>query len=879
MLSTAVVVTGAGAVPVEETAYGRSGLRLEIRPDPKGLLAHGSFATVEGTHARAGISARWIAVVDPLAAPYYPSAFIPTDVPDAAANEALFQEWVRVLHENKLPVVSWYPLIFSKSGVAAHPEWRQRFLIPEPEGHTKGITACFHTGFGEALIRFCNEAIERFGLDGFWFDGSAWTQIWDRPLPLSCACDACRALFHQETGLDLPTRVDWSDPTFRRWVAWRYDAFARYIGRLARAIRQRHPHAAIVVNHYHRPTIPWHSAIPLNPFEADIITGSEATGPARVDLTMRLCRAYGRKQSEVWRPFTDGSNVAATNDLVHHALDCITAGGMPSFGGGVLTAPEAVAAVQTVSQVIDTLLPYVGGSSVKDAVLHLSQQAETFYFSRAPKGLGWDVEPFWASVESWTDGFGGAHRPPDYLYDRTLTRQGLAGYRLLLMPMSLALSEAQARTVIAFVQGGGTLLLGIGVGHCDEWGEPRPTNPLGEAFGFAWERIPSPEADEIEAVTLVPAEGGEALNVLGLHAPFRLRGDEWQVLYRHGTTPDAAPAIATRSFGKGRVLLIDTDLGAAPAGWQAVYGGDTRIAVTDERARQGRQALKLVDGPRAEHSFFPDVEMNFSRVALPRYPGLRFACDLWMEPRAAVSIELRQRHNGVRLGPSLHFAGGKVKTHAGELGAVPAAQWVHVEIAVRFAETTGAVYDLTLEGEEGPLGRYTDLPCIHSNFNGCNWAVLFGAGEESATFYVDNLRLERVDAAGRHTVALADDFEAIPVGGTQPRAALPPLAGVLTMLAARYAPPVIAVEAPASVRLGAFRQGRQVILHLHNRQGTPAEWKQPVGPAVTLALDFPARRARRLLTGEALPLHRAEGRTRLTVPSIGLHEVVIVEIP
>ena len=181
-----------------------------------------------------------------------------------------------------------------------------------------------------------------------------------------------------------------------------------------------------------------------------------------------------------------------------------------------------------------------------------------------------------------TDGFGGAHRPPDYLYDRTLTRQGLAGYRLLLMPMSLALSEAQARTVIAFVQGGGTLLLGIGVGHCDEWGEPRPTNPLGEAFGFAWERIPSPEADEIEAVTLVPAEGGEALNVLGLHAPFRLRGDEWQVLYRHGTTPDAAPAIATRPWqGAGSPHRHRP---GAPAGWQAVYGGDTRIAVTDERA-------------------------------------------------------------------------------------------------------------------------------------------------------------------------------------------------------------------------------------------------------------------------------------------------------
>ena len=59
----------------------------------------------------------------------------------------------------------------------------------------------------------------------------------------------------------------------------------------------------MVINHYHRPGIPWHSAIPIDLYAADIISGSEAFDPDTLDLTMRLCRAYNRPQSEVWRMF------------------------------------------------------------------------------------------------------------------------------------------------------------------------------------------------------------------------------------------------------------------------------------------------------------------------------------------------------------------------------------------------------------------------------------------------------------------------------------------------------------------------------------------------------------------------------------------------
>jgi hypothetical protein len=685
-------------------------------------------------------------------------------------------------------------------------------------------------------------------------------------------CEACKREFRAATGCDAPTEVNWGDLVFRRWVAWRYEALGGYLGRLARGIRAVHPNATVVVNHYHRPIIPWQGAIPLNPFDADIITGSEANGEARVDLTMRLCRAYGRGQSEVWRPFDCGADPATdprTDELLHHALACFAAGGMPSFGGGEpkLIGPTA----RLIAPIMEAIRPFVGGESYPYAALHLSQQTETFHFSRERKGVDWSLEPYWQSIEGWTRGLGTAHIPPDYLYDRSLTPDRLRDYRALLLPMSLALSDEQARTIADYARDGGLVVVGPAAGALDEWGEPRARNPLAESFGFAFEGAPSPAGDEWQAARLVPVAGGDSLSTMALKVPLRLRGRAWEVLYRDGDGDDSPLAIARRSYGRGQVLVVNTDLGRADRSWQPSVGGKTRLAVTDAVALTGKHSLEFVDDPDAPYPFCPDMEMRFARFEPPKSSGGRLRCDVRLGKVAVAAIELRSSMAPC-IGPAIRLGeGGRLIVGDKTLADTPADTWLHVEIDWRFGATDPA-YDvsLTLPGQAPQVFR--DLPCGEAGVRRCDWAVIYSPGAEPATFHVDKVRIERIGAAdGNATAVLADDFEATPVGGVAPASC----ASAVARLVRKLAPPPVEVDAPENVRVGTFRSADgRVLMHLHNLDGTRAAWQRDEGPPVTIRVRRPLRSAASAVSRRALPIARGADGSVVTVPHVGLYEVV-----
>lgn len=865
----------AGAAPVHETKYGRSALRLEVRPDPLWFeQSKTTFEQLEETFAKSGVTARWISVADPLGCPYYKSEFIPSSLNQLDKREAALKEWVKTIHAQGMAAMSWYPLIICQSGRDAHPEWAQVFFSDPPNGKHPKWSCCINSGYGQALVNFCVEAVGRFGLDGIWFDGSAWTQIWDRPIALSCRCPDCKRLFTAQTGLTLPEKIDWSDPVFRRWVAWRYDTFGAYIGKLAGAIRKAHPNAAVVVNHYHRPAIPWHGAIPLNPYGADIISGSEATGEQSVDVVARLCRAYGRAQSEVWRPFDaapDPDTSQQTDELIHHALNCITAGSMPSFGCG----PDMDAVPKTakyVSEMLDKLRPYVCSESVPYAALHLSQQTETFYFSRDPKGLGWAMEPFWKSITGWTAGLTQGHISPDYLHDRQLDPKRLAAYGLLLMPMSLALSDEQCRTVLDFARNGGTVVLGIGAGALDEWGEKRSANPLEAALGFHYGSIPSPAANE--AVSLRLARDGRPVGSFAtLVSPLVLADSSWQMLYTAAVdgSGSSVPAIARRAYGKGRVLVAGIDLGGATGmNWQPVVSGDTSMAVSDETAARGKHSLKFIDGPNAPQIFYPDMEIRFQPFGPPAAVEGRLSCALRLGRGAQVHIEGRE--SSPKLGPSVHVGrDGKLWAQDKPLADVPFDTWFELQIQFRLAGEN-PTYDLTFYVPGRPPRVFRNLPYVNPDFRKCDWFVIYGEGTNASAFYLDDLRIQAVSGGDSPTVTtvLQDDFEATPVGKLTPTSPVRDLAAYLL----ESAPAPVEVSGPDSVKLGVFRRGRgETVVHLHNSDGRR---NGPDSGPVTLATRFAVKSATLALSGWKLDVKQNGGKWLVTVPGVRMHEVVVL---
>ncbi len=189
----------------------------------------------------------------------------------------------------------------------------------------------------------------------------------------------------------------------------------------------------------------------------------------------RLQRAYGATHAETWQGLhylyckheTRPEQFEPLNPYLHHAMACMTAGAMPSFGTPD-PGDKPVEAYEALGRLINPLRPFVGGESIPYAGLHLSQQSETFYFSRNVKGgFPWT---YWKSVLGWHNLLCESQFLLDVVFDGHLTSDQLGRYPVVVAPLSVALSDQQIRLFEVFVSNGGILVTGPCFGACDEWG-------------------------------------------------------------------------------------------------------------------------------------------------------------------------------------------------------------------------------------------------------------------------------------------------------------------------------------------------------------------------------------------------------------------------
>jgi hypothetical protein len=859
--------------PQGQTPYALSGLRLEARyspPFPETVLDDAVRRERERQLAAAGVRARWIQGVSSWGSPLIPNPHLPVAADtDPAHNAELLRKWVADIHDAGMTAMSWYALHSCKSAWAVHPEWRAVSFLPWQADGSHNISCCINSPYGEAVIEYCIHMIESLDLDGIWFDGAVWSPIWNRPFPLCCACSFCRERFAADTGLEFPAAPDWNNPAFRAWTAWRYTRYSEFIGELSSRIRAAHPDAALVVNHYHRPGMPWHSAMPIDRFEADIIAGSEAFDPDTLDLTTRLCRAYRRDQAEVWRSFdSQGTPEQDADRLLRHALGCYVAGGHPSFGGD-LARPGLVRTAALMAPVMDAIQPHtLGTQTIRYAALHVSQQTETFHFGRG----GTFSQPgnlYWQALGLWTEGLGQEHVPVDYVFDADLrTPDALTGYSVLLMPLSQALSEEQVRTALAFAQQGGVLVLGPGTASLDTDGQPASANALREELGLAFSGPPAADGSDPVALVLYDREGTAPVASRGMFVTMELHDPSWELLWT-GRAQGRSGAIAERPFGQGRLLALNVD--PAP-----IADDRTRVFVTDEHAAAGTWSLKFEDAPGASRPYLPLLDNSVEPFSAPGHTGGELNCDIMVDPQAVVSFAIRSSENPIH-GPAVSVGpGGRVVADGKEVCEVPFGEWFHLRIAYTFAPEpqVQAAYELTVALGDGRTFTST-CRAASPGYHRTNWLVVFGAGEQEASFYIDNLELHRLPGTGEKEQALALGFEEGPNGFQEQTQLARTLAGVLK--AARRPP--VDVRGPDSVRAGFYRgaDGKAVV-HLHDRLGTRADWETGQGPSVVLECAFAVERATLEPGGIQAPVRATgPGQYEIAVPAVPLYRIAVLE--
>jgi hypothetical protein len=202
------------------------------------------------------------------------------------------------------------------------------------------------------------------------------------------------------------------------------------------------------------------------------------------------------------------------------------------------------------------------------------------------------------------------HRPLDLIADMDVTREGLARYRVLILPDAAALSESQVEAIRDFVRDGGGLVATCETSLYDELGTPRRDFALADLFGVSFvakeqASASRPDLDVNFARTLdesywarrtgagtlawvdhdVTRDAKLAALVPNRSATFRgptvlvtEPSDPTGVVARFRTEAAASkpkPAIVARRVGKGRVVYFASGVDAAL--WSYAYPYQRRI--------------------------------------------------------------------------------------------------------------------------------------------------------------------------------------------------------------------------------------------------------------------------------------------------------------
>ncbi len=455
--------------------------------------------------------------------------FFPTDlaVVHSAARPGYLDEVIRALRKREIGILSW--VVFNAQDLRniddfeparQFPQWQMQFIDEPGKDYSKRprVGMCVVSSpYIEHHAKLLRQAAA-FDLDGFFFDGFYFGGI-PHPSRPGCVCDFCEKKFKDDTGLPLPTVVDWTSPAFKRWVRWRNDrllAVARYF---QEQIREVNPNATCAFNTNHWPFggKDWETAVPM--WRIDDFGVSQhgySTDFSQKWLMLgfksRLGRDMNPSHTDLWRtgrlmgtcgPRREPNWAWHERELLTFVLAGPTYG-ISTWHGGIEGPVELTARIHTEAAKRE---PYFSRLYVADVGVLASQNTHDFY----------GHIPETDHLADYRDGLLGTwmiltdhHVPFEFFFDNQLSSpETLDRYRTLVLPNAAALSRADAERLARWVRRGGHLITTTETGAYDQWAEPHEPSLLGEVFGVDPSREGTVARGQGE-VTHLPADPGLA---------------------------------------------------------------------------------------------------------------------------------------------------------------------------------------------------------------------------------------------------------------------------------------------------------------------------------------------------------------------------------
>ncbi len=468
---------------------------------------------------------------------------------DAVAQKCHGRGMKAVVYCSMLEALSRNALSGQSTMGKDHPDWVQRGMDGQanvfvgggrvfwvPEG-TESAWLCPTSGYRDYFINRVKR-LARTALDGLWGDVPLLSDIvgvWP------CTNATCAAKFRAETGFAQPAGVDWDDPVFRRWVAWRHGIIHEFEQAVLAGARTVRPGFELIVEtgtmDYSNGTVQGLDGASrddgdvLRAWEVSCVSDETGMREASADdwISMAIMMRHGRGcagKNPSW-----AISYGRQADDAERVMALAIAGGQRPYESQIPLLSRTVGDAwrgRMYGWLKDNNDIWAGGSANPVAVVFSSASRDFvdrntgvgLYTSTNPADeLWWTTRqrdsavslPYVGEYRGICKALIHAHAPYDVVTTPHLSAARLAPYPVVVAPRPAALSDKEIAALKGYVEAGGTLLVtaGTDAGAFDENGAQRPQPALLRAFGISpgadWSRTSHRDG----AVVLVTGQVGQ----------------------------------------------------------------------------------------------------------------------------------------------------------------------------------------------------------------------------------------------------------------------------------------------------------------------------------------------------------------------------------
>jgi len=580
---------GSTAQRLKEKPYEKRVCRWENYPYCQKVEYEGDDASIEkyvNFIDELGLEVQVVEGTLPYGPPRFRSKLLPSD---SSVERDRLPKFLEVAHQKGIIVLSYYGMTANPALVKLHPEWLMKYLDEGRPALEENTWFCMNSPYRDWLAQYLTETLENLDLDGFYFDGTNWGSHGGGQNHVSCCCEYCRKLFAEETGLDIPTRVDFESMPFRQFLAWRCDTMRQFMDHLTRKVREAHPAAILDFNHYPGVYNNWQMGHPLDPLHVEKSGGYFFMERTIYDGTS-LCAKYGRAHGSPCGMFfgpTQNMNDVSTHTAPYpeshsvtvHCLSAMANGARPILAMMPYPSPLNQEFIATVFREVKKRVDYMDGETVKYLAMHWSGRTRDFHHPSPDHYKS--AATYFKTIQGTYEILNQSHLLLDVVFDEQLTDAYLAPYKVLFLSDSACLSDEQCDAIRRFVHDGGTLFATHETSLHDEWGQKRDDFQLGDVLGIKYE---GPVNDGAAHGIIYVPQDKELIRRFGYvscfeaeESRFSIRSSEnTEILFTKssitgkrqidGFDPkvdydSGEPGVTLHHFGKGKAFYISGDIG------------------------------------------------------------------------------------------------------------------------------------------------------------------------------------------------------------------------------------------------------------------------------------------------------------------------------